>query len=57
MAKKKRHIIEGVAAVALLIVCVITFGVILLFNLIAGLIPVYVTLRKTPAQILARTDI
>lgn len=28
MAKKKRHIIEGVAAVALLIVCVITFGVI-----------------------------
>ena len=39
------------------VIAVITFGVILLFNLLAGLIPVYVTLRKTPAQILARTDI
>lgn len=38
-------------------VAVITFAVILLFNLLAGLIPVYATLRKTPAQILARTDI
>ena len=35
----------------------VTFGVILLFNLLAGLIPVFATLRKTPAQILARTDI
>lgn len=39
------------------IIALITFGVILLFDLLAGLIPVYVTLRKTPAQILARTDI
>ena len=35
----------------------ITFGVILVFNLLAGLIPVLATMRKTPAQILARTDI
>ena len=35
----------------------ITFGVILVFNLFAGLIPVLATMRKTPAQILARTDI
>ena len=39
------------------VIAAVTFGVILLFNLLAGLIPVYVTLRKTPAQILARTDI
>ena len=38
-------------------IAAITLGIILLFNLIAGLIPVYVTMRKTPAQILARTDI
>ena len=35
----------------------ITFAIILVFNLIAGLIPVFTTMRKTPAQILARTDI
>lgn len=35
----------------------ITFAIILVFNLIAGLLPVFTTLRKTPAQILARTDI
>ena len=39
------------------VVALATFGVILLFNLLAGLIPVYSTMRKTPAQILARTDI
>ena len=39
------------------VIAAITFGVILAFNLLAGLIPVYVTMRKTPAQILARTDI
>ena len=39
------------------VVALITLGVILLFNLLAGLIPVNVTMRKTPAQILARTDI
>ena len=39
------------------VIAAVTFGFILLFNLLAGLIPVYVTMRKTPAQILARTDI
>ncbi len=38
-------------------VALITFAVILVFNLVAGIIPVLVTMRKTPAQILARTDI
>jgi hypothetical protein len=38
-------------------VALITFAIILVFNLIAGIIPVLVTMRKTPAQILARTDI
>ena len=53
---KITYYLEGLYIVSP-VVAVITFGVILLFNLIAGLIPVYVTLRKTPAQILARTDI
>ena len=35
----------------------IAFCIILIFNLIAGLLPVWNTLRKTPAQILARNDI
>ena len=39
------------------IVAAISLGIIVVFNLFAGLIPVYVTMRKTPAQILARTDI
>ena len=39
------------------VIAAITFGIILVFNLLAGLIPVFVTMRKTPAQILARTDI
>ena len=39
------------------VVAAITMGIILVFNLIAGLIPVFATMRKTPAQILARTDI
>ena len=38
-------------------VALATLGVIVVFNLLAGLIPVYMTMRKTPAQILARTDI
>ena len=38
-------------------VALISLGIVVLFNLFAGLIPVYVTMRKTPAQILARTDI
>ena len=39
------------------VIAVVTFAIILAFNLLSGLIPVYVTMRKTPAQILARTDI
>lgn len=39
------------------VVALITFGIILVFNLLAGLIPVFSTMRNTPAQILARTDI
>lgn len=39
------------------VIAAITFGIILVFNLLAGLIPVFTTMRKTPAQILARTDI
>ena len=39
------------------VIAAVAFGVILVFNLLAGLIPVYVTMKKTPAQILARTDI
>jgi len=35
----------------------VTFIVLLLFNLLAGLLPVFRTMRKTPAAILARTDI
>jgi len=35
----------------------IALAIVVVFNLIAGLIPVFVTMRKTPAQILARTDI
>lgn len=38
-------------------VALISFAIVLVFNLFAGLIPVYITMRKTPAEILARTDI
>lgn len=38
-------------------IALITFALMLVFNLLAGLIPVFTTMRKTPAQILARTDI
>ena len=43
------YITPAVAAAALVLMVV--------FNLLAGLIPVFTTMRKTPAQILARTDI
>ena len=33
------------------------FGLVFVFNLIAGLLPVFTTLRKTPAAILARNDV
>ena len=39
------------------VIALIALAIVVVFNLIAGLIPVYVTMRKTPAQILARTDI
>ena len=39
------------------VVALISLGIVVVFNLVAGLIPVFVTMRKTPAQILARTDI
>ncbi|MBR4090940.1 MAG: ABC transporter ATP-binding protein/permease [Mogibacterium sp.] len=38
-------------------VAAVTFGLLLVFNLVTGLIPVFTTMRKTPAQILARSDI
>lgn len=38
-------------------VMLLTFGVSIVFNLIVGLIPVFRTMRKTPAQILSRVDI
>ena len=50
------YYVEGLYMVSPVIAAV-TFGIILVFNLLAGLIPVFVTMRKTPAQILARTDI
>ena len=50
------YYIEGLYIITPMI-AVITFAIILVFNLIAGLIPVFSTMRKTPAQILARTDI
>lgn len=39
------------------LVALATLAVILIFNLIAGMIPVFVTVRQTPAEILARSDI
>jgi len=53
---KASYFVEGLYMVTPAAAAV-TFCVILVFNLLAGLIPVFVTLRKTPAQILARTDI
>ena len=35
----------------------ISLLLILLFNLIVGLLPVFNTIRKTPAQILSRFDV
>ncbi|MBQ0004973.1 MAG: ATP-binding cassette domain-containing protein [Clostridiales bacterium] len=39
------------------VTAVVTFCFLILFNLLVGLIPVFRTMRKTPAEILARTDI
>ena len=38
-------------------VAVAAFVIIIVFNLLVGLIPVFRTMRKTPAAILSRTDI
>ena len=38
-------------------VAMLTFALLLVFNLVSGLIPVVQTMRKTPAAILARVDI
>ena len=48
--------IEGMFKVNLFIV-LISIITVFIFNIIIGLIPVYNTLRKRPAEILARTDI
>lgn len=53
---KITYYLEGLYKITPLI-AIVTFAIILGFNLLAGLIPVYSTMRKTPAQILARTDI
>ena len=50
------YYIEGLYMVTP-VMAAVTFCVILVFNLLSGLIPVFATMRKTPAQILARTDI
>ncbi len=39
------------------LVALISFAFVLLFNLLVGLMPVFRTMRKRPAEILARTDI
>ncbi len=36
---------------------ILSFVLVFIFNLIVGLLPVYNTIRKTPAQILARVDV
>lgn len=33
------------------------FGTVFLFNILSGLLPVFNTMRKTPAEILARNDV
>ena len=38
-------------------VLIVTISFVYAFNLLVGLLPVYMTIRKTPAQILSRSDI
>ena len=38
-------------------VLIVTIAFVYAFNLLVGLLPVYMTIRKTPAQILSRSDI
>ena len=53
---KITYFLEGMYMINPMI-ALISLAIVVVFNLIAGLIPVYTTMRKTPAQILARTDI
>lgn len=39
------------------VVAFLTFAILLIFNLMVGLLPVAAVMRKTPAQILARSDV
>ena len=41
----------------MLMVFAACFGLVFVFNLIVGLLPVFTTLRKPPAAILARNDV
>ena len=38
-------------------VFLISFAIVAVFNLVAGLLPVFSTMRNTPAEILARNDV
>ena len=53
---KITYFLEGMYMINPMI-ALISLAIVVVFNLLAGLIPVFVTMRKTPAQILARTDI
>ncbi len=53
---KITYFLEGMYMINPMI-ALISLAIVVVFNLVAGLIPVYTTMRKTPAQILARTDI
>ncbi len=59
------YILNGVSKIPMVgdqylmnpIVFLISFGIVFGFNLIAGLLPVFNTMRKTPAAILSRNDV
>ena len=39
------------------VIFAVAFGTVFVFNILAGLMPVFNTMRKTPAEILARNDV
>ena len=51
--------IEFIASMYMVNIVTILTSIILvyIFNLVVGLLPVFTTIRKTPAQILSRQDI
>ena len=59
------YILNGIAKIPYIgdqylmnpLVFLISFGLVFGFNLMAGLLPVFNTMRKTPAAILARNDV